>query len=166
MTQSHHTGYEQVEMMRQGVNYRFPVIVRGFSVSLRPLSVQEVLEVTSAVQSHFSGLPVHARNSMTEHVLFAQKCLEKASTPDVETNSPTLPEAVIQRFTTFELDYVYKEWVGGCDRCNPALEALPAQDVEALVEEVKKKPSDLIELSFLQLANVCRSLLAASHTDS
>lgn len=161
-----HTGFEQVELMRAGVNYRFPVRVRGFSVSLRPLSIQETLDVTSQVAQHIASVPPSARNAMTEHVLFAQKTLERASTTDVDVNDPTLPEMVLSRLTPAELDLLFKEWVAGSDRCNPALEALPDEEVRALVEHVKKKPSDLIELSFLQLASVCRSILDGSREDS
>jgi hypothetical protein len=163
---ANHTGFEQIEHMRQGVAYTFPVVVRGFKCMMRPLSVLEIQSITAEVAREIEGVPTHARNKVTEHLSFAVKCLVAASTSDPDTNDPQLTEMVLKRMTPDELDHLYKEWTGGCDRCNPMLESLNDAEVQQLVEAVKKKGSLLIELSFWEAVNVCRALLSAPPSDS
>jgi hypothetical protein len=165
------TRIEILEAMRQGTDYRFEVLIRGQSFRLRPLCNAETIQVADSVQEIMMNLKPHQRHALTEHTLVARKTLEMASTPGYGTNNPTLTDYVLERFTNDELHMLYQEYASGCDKVNPKLEEIPEAQVNALVEEVKKNSEPaalglaLIELSSLQLVNVCRRLiLDASQT--
>lgn len=155
----------QIDAMRLGVDYRFTVQVREFKLHLRPLAISEVVKVAHEVASDLSQMPKVAQTSLTENMTLAKRTLVMASTPDVGVNQPTITELIFDKMTPDELQFIYKQYLSGCDRANPALEILSYDEVVALVEDVKKKASPaeqvsaLTELSFLQLVSMVHLLL-------
>lgn len=151
---------EQLEQMRMGVDYRFPVQLRAFKVMLRPLSVSEMMECTSNTAQYISQISESQRTRVTEHLYFAKQILVKASTPEVDSNiQPELTDYLLSKMTNEEVQFLYKQYVAITDKCNPILEEMTIEEVKELVDEVKKNPSALIDLSFLDLVNIVRSLL-------
>jgi hypothetical protein len=73
---------------------------------------------------------------------------------------------IVSRMTVEEVLHLWKQYIAGKDKLNPALEAIPAEELKELVKEVKKNHSLVIERSFLELANICQYLLNESQTDS
>lgn len=148
----------ELESMRLGVDYRFEATIRGYRISFRPLTISEMNHITADVAQSLSMMPKEAQLRMMETTMMTKKILVKASTPSPERNEPQLTEYIMDRMTTDELQYLYKQWLSGCDRCNPALEQIDVDVLKQLVEQVKKSPSEAIELSFLELVNVCQYL--------
>lgn len=164
----------QIEQMRMGVQYRFPVKLRGFTIHLRPLSTDEAGKVFCAVQDRLEQLPKEShRTQAMQQFFFSRETLQRASTSDPDKNDPQLTDLILGRFTTEELAYLLKEYNAGCDGCNPMLENMTEQDIKKLVDEVKKNldgvaplkdlQSRLIELSFLELVNLSMALLQATN---
>lgn len=152
-----------LEQMRMGTDYRFPVVVRNFRVLLRPLTVIETTNILSDTQAETSR--GKTQNEVIWQVIFSIKTLTKASTTSPDSGDPQLTEYTLQSFTPDELSYLFKEYVAVCDRVNPSLDQMPAEKLAELVEYAKKNPSQLIELSFLEVVNLCRHLLADSPAD-
>ncbi len=160
---------EQIDAMRQGVDYRFPVKLRGFSILLRPLSVGESIQVASRVKARMELAPPEMVHALTSNTYLAGETLVLASTADVDTNDPRLTELIVQRMTPDELQSLFKQYVAGCDRCNPALETMKVEEVRALADELKKNSPDpealalqLTALSLLHLVNLTHFLLVQS----
>lgn len=152
--------------MRQGVTYIGTIEIRGFKLSVRPLSQKETLQLYADVAQHVSTLPERARNSITEHAVLARKTLVLASTSDPDKMDFQLTDEVLEQVTNDELTFLFKQYCLAVERVNPAWEALPDETVDALIDEVKKNPPALIDLSSLQMINVCRRLLSGSPMDS
>lgn len=154
-----------LEAMRLGTDYRAEVVIRSQAFRLRPLANAETIRVADTVNEILMGLPAHKRHKLTEHTLVARETLKIASTPEFGVNSPTITDFILERMTNDELHGLYEQYVQICDRVNPKLERMAEADVRALVEELKKNKEQarldllLIELSSLQLVNVCRSLI-------
>lgn len=151
-----------LDSMRMGVEYRFKVEMRGFAITLRPISMMETVTATQETAEYLEGLPVIARNRIAENVVYAKKVLMVASTSAPGVNDYKITGHIIDRMTPDEVSFLFKEYVSGCDKVNPGLEDLPADVVERLADQVKKTPSQAIELSFLELVNVCRKLATAT----
>lgn len=160
-TQSPADSIPQLEEMRLGVAYRFEARVRGFAVMLRPLSMSETIEVAAEVAGDLESFPAHARNRVTEHSLFCKKTLVKASTSAPDARDPRLTEYILDRMTSDEVLFLFKQYTLGTDRVNPALETMPEETLRAMIEDLKKNPSALIERSTLELVNVARFLLTS-----
>lgn len=157
---------EQIDAMRMGVDYRFTCRVRQFEITLRPLSVFEVVRLTADVAEELKATPDKGRNSLTEHTLLAKKTLVLASTSDVGVNDPRITDYILERMTTDELHFLFKSYQRGCDGCNPALELMSADQVRDLVEVLKKSPLDreewalaLTELSLSQMISLIHHFL-------
>ncbi len=158
---------EQIDQMRAGIDYRFPVMVRDFQLMVRPLSIVETVRVAQKVAEAMKGIPDSARNRLTEHTYLAKETLVIASTSDVGVNDQRITDLILDRMTPDELSYLFKQYVQVCDRANPALESMSIQDLKDMVEGLKKKaeeePEELVllltELSHFQLLNVATSLL-------
>lgn len=149
----------QIDAMRMGVDYRFTIKLRGFAVSVRPLTSKETVEITSKIVSYMEGLLAAARNSHTEADTHARETLKAASTSEPGAFDPQITDPMLDKMTSDELRFLLREYVAVCDRVNPCLEKMPTEDLRALVEEVKKSPSLLTELSLWQMENVCRTLI-------
>lgn len=156
---------EQIDAMRMGVDYRLEIKVRGFTMMVRPLAISETLQVAATVQDELSKLPESARNRMSEHFILAKETLKIASTSDVGKNDPRITDLMMTHMTNDELHFLFKQYVAATDKVNPAMETLTPEEVEAIVEELKKNSSDadlvsaLTELSFSQLVSLARFYL-------
>jgi hypothetical protein len=156
---------EQIDAMRLGVDYRMEIKVRGFTMMVRPLAISETLQVASTVQDELNKLPESARNRMTEHFILAKETLKIASTSDVGKNDWRITDLMMSKMTNDELHYLFKQYVAATDKVNPALEVLPPEEVQGIVNELKKNNSEadlasaLTELSFSQLVSLARHYL-------
>lgn len=157
---------EQLDQMRMGVDYRFTVAVRGYRLSLRPLSIVETVQVAAKVQERLGDVPPGSRTALLEHTFLAKETLILASTSDVGANDAKVTDYVLDRSTPAELSTLFKQFVAGCDRCNPSLEKLDQEELASLIAALKKNEGDpealasqLTELSLLELASLSFFLL-------
>lgn len=165
--ESVHDRIEQLDAMRMGVEYRLPIEVRGFKMYVRPLTVMESVKIASDVHAELVKLPQDARNRLTEHWILARETLKLASTSDVDKNDPKITDLILSRMTNDEIHFLFKQYVAACDKVNPALELINTEEIEKLVEDIKKNNPEelayqLTELSFLQLTSLAHFFLTKS----
>jgi hypothetical protein len=156
--------FPQLELMRQGIEYRFDISCRDFKVKVRPLSNLEVIEATTNAADAFMKMPENKRISITSSLLNAMYQLEKASSADIG-DTATLSMTLLQHMTPDEINHLWKQYVRVTDRVNPSFEEMTTDKIQELVDELKKnsdKPSQLIELSISNLIAVCQHLLKPS----
>lgn len=159
---------DQLEKMRAGIDYRFPIRVRQFSLDVRPLSILESLQVAQEVAEEVRKVPESARNRLTEHTFLAKATLIRASTSDVGKNDPKIHDYSLDRMTGDEVQALFKQYISVVDRANPSLEFMSTKDIEELVTDIKKNrteqnsvewDSQLTELSIWELASIARYFL-------
>jgi hypothetical protein len=157
---------EQIEQIRHGIDYRFVIQVRAFQMLARPLSMSETVEVANTVSATLQKIPEIARNRLVENTVLAKQTLITASTSDVGANDPKVTELILDRMTPEEIQAIFKQYLAGCDRCNPSLEKMSKDDLLALVDDIKKNAPtpealDLVltRLSHLHLLNLTSFLL-------
>jgi hypothetical protein len=148
-----------IDQMRLGVKTKFPVRLRSFEITLRPLTIAETIQNSVETQEELQNKSANHRNAITEHVIFSIKTLCLASTSSPGRGDPKLTTDTLQCLTPDELHFMFKEYCAGCDRINPSLERLSDARLKELVDMAKKNDSVLIELSFSELVNLCRVLL-------
>ena len=150
----------QLELMRQGVDYNFRVAIRAFQVKLRPVTIGEHQQINQEIIDKLSQMPQEMRHSLNESYLLAKEMLKAACKldPEGKTAGP-LTDYILDKMTIDEVLLLYKQYEDGVEKVNPRLEDLSAEDVNALVELVKKNPTELTGLSFVQLASMVRLLL-------
>lgn len=149
--------------MRMGVEYRFTVSMRKFTVEMRPLSNAESMQAYGAVAEHMRGIPEFRRTKITEDNLLAREFLKIASGP-YGNFAPKLSDPILDAMSNDELMFLYKQWVACCEKVNPVLEKMDLDKIKELVEIVKKNPPadldfQLTELSFGQLVSLASYLL-------
>lgn len=149
----------QLDAMRLGVDYHLTIKVRGFTMTVRPLSISEHIQVASRVIEKFDQLPKTAQNRLTENMIKAKETLIVASTTDVDTNDPKITDYILDRMTDSEVQFIWKQYLSACDKVNPVFEEMEESTLREMVEQVKKNPDQLTELSFLELVNVSRLLI-------
>lgn len=154
----------ELEKMRAGVDYFFPVSLRKFTAALRPLSNSEMMECYANITEYLNDIPKNRRTKLDEDNALAREILKKASAPFDRPQDNKITDPMLDRMTTDEIMYFYNEWRGVCDRVNPSLEKIPMETLRATVEELKKNPptdldAQLTELSFGQLVNLARYFL-------
>lgn len=152
-------GYEALEKMRQGIDFGGKITIRGFTVHLRPLSISEQNKVTEEAIEELENGPAGKRTSQNEASILAAKTLMLASTSDIDQTDYKITEKVIGRMTPAELEYFHKQYLDVCEAANPAIEKLSDEELDALVEAVKKNPSALQQLSRPQLCQMAAFLL-------
>lgn len=155
-----HTGLELLDQMRMGVEYSKLISVRQAKVRLRPLSIAEHQEVTSAVADFLLSAPEKDKHRITEEVLFAQKTLILASTSEPGSNDPKLTELLVQKMTVGEVMKLFKEYNRFVEQVDPSIDEISKEKLEEMVAALKKSPSQLAELSGSELMDICRYLLA------
>ncbi|NJM94446.1 MAG: hypothetical protein HC842_07125, partial [Cytophagales bacterium] len=154
--------FAQLENMRLGVDYKAPVQLRGFTLTLRPLSVAETIQICSEVNQEWLKLPEFARTGIMQNTLMAQKTLVKASTPSPDIYSPQITEMVLQNMTPDEIIFLYNEYRIICERVNPSLEELPRDKLDELVEEIKKNKFTRDRLIFFAIGESCPPFIKQS----
>lgn len=160
-----------VSCLRQGIDYRFPVSLRGKKYILRPLSIIEEDRMAREVRSEMHAMPECERNSMSESIRMSTKKLEIASTSGVNKNDPTLPVAETENWLPADIDYVFKMWSTECEKANPSPEHMQPEEISRVVDALKKSTGKvetiMTGLSFYQLVDISAYLLTQekSQTD-
>lgn len=154
---------EQIEKMRMGVDYSFTVQLRGFDVRLRPLARSEMVKCYQNVAAYLQTIPAHRRTKIDEDNALAGEFLKLASCEYGEAVGQ-ITEPILNQMTNDEIMFLYKEWLAICDKVNPQLEEMKSEDLQKLVEHIKKNtPEDLAfqltELSFGQIRSLVTYLL-------
>lgn len=162
-----HTGDmdNDIQAMRMGVDYTFPVRLRSFQVALRPLANSEMIKCYQDVSIYMASLPAAARSKIAEDNALAREFLKAASSPFGQY-APRITDAMMDQMTTDEVMFLYREWMSICEKVNPALEKMPADQLKSIVDILKKNPvtdldSQLTELSFYQLRSLVTFLLTS-----
>lgn len=155
--------YPNLALARQGVDYRFNISCRNLKLNVRPLSIAEEDRIASEVTEELERLPPSRQTSLRQSAALAIKKLTLAQTSDVGLNDTRVNEIEIERMTAGEIDYLFKQYVAGCDKVNPMFERLSAEQIETIVSGLKKNSKDmettLIESSFFHLVDLCHFLL-------
>lgn len=156
------TDFSDFQLMRYGVEYRFPIKCRKFEFLARPLSSLEILQINEEAAAEISKDPDSKTAGSEARIgnLLAILQLECASRPDVGEH-PKVHRGFLQFCTAEELNHMFKQYVEITNRVNPDLEEMPADELRELVEMVKKKQSErsmLTEWSIKQLTAVLWSL--------
>lgn len=151
-----------VDAMRMGVEYRFPITVRGVSIMLRPLSVSEHHEIAARVLSELKAKPVEYQTEANQASLTAIYTIERATSSDVDKLDNKLHAVQLSRLATSELMYLYGEYLKVLDRVDPVHETIPEPELMKYVDEVKKSPGEaLAGLSFRQIVRVVEFLVTS-----
>lgn len=151
-------GLPQIDAMRHGVDYKFTVRCRGFTVDLRVLTLAESTEIISSVLKYMHKLPQQAQTPAKEREAHVRETLKLASTSEMGVFDPQITDPMLDHMSLGEVDFLFKQYIIETDRVNPVLETMPDEDLRLLVDGIKKKDKPLIELSFSELVNVCRFL--------
>lgn len=155
---------EILTKMRLGVEWRWPIRIRGFEVLVRPLSMAETIEVMSRVGAELKRSPDLYRNRVHEHALLAKEHLIQATTSQPGANDWRLTHPLLNDFTPDEIIALYKDYVSVTEKCDPSIESIPADEVKRMVSDLKKsspeeQDSQLTALSFWQLKAVTSYLI-------
>lgn len=153
-----HRYQDPLELMRAGVEYRFPIRLRSWEGKFRPLSNLELTQIATETAEQLRRQPELANSRMAESVLYAIKMLSLA-TSEPGGRDPQLTEATLQELSPDELQFLNREYQAVIERVNPCLETLSPDDVENWITDLKKKQIRPADLSFVSLANVCARLL-------
>lgn len=155
---------QDLELMRSGIDYIFPIKIRSWSIDCRPLSNMETIQVATTVSKLFLELSDVEKMRISENTLFAKETLIRAAKKTPDDKDSRVTHAILDRMTNEELHFAFAQYVAITDKVNPALERMPQEEITDLVEKLKKNSRDrldsaLIDCSFLELVNVCRSLI-------
>lgn len=153
----------ELEAMRMGVTYTWQIQLRNWKAVVRPLSIKEKLEVSHDVAAELARMPSSKRTSLTEHTLLARETLKRATCSSSTAYDPKLSDPILDEMTGDELLYVYDQYCAAEERVNPKLELMSKEQMQELVDEIKKKGSSaslLTELSFLQLVSLAHYFLS------
>lgn len=155
--------FPQLALMREGIEYKFEIKVRSFVVKVRPLTNLEIIEATAKAAEAYEMMPEKTRSSISLSLMLAMYQLERASSPDIgEIGALSMP--LMQLMNNEELNSLWKQYVRVTDLINPSFENMDSEEVEKVVEELKKNSdqlSRLTDLSISQLIAVCSYLLKA-----
>lgn len=155
---------DQLSAMRLGVDYSEIITCRKFSLKVRPLSMLETLQVAQETQQEMALKDEFSRHRLSENEIYARQTLIKATSSDVGANDSQLTDYIVQRMTAEEFQYLFKQYVAVVDKKNPCLELLKGEELQKLVDALKKSPEEtlglhLTELSFSELVSVCHALI-------
>lgn len=158
--------FKNIDKMRMGIAARFPLVMRSFVGTFRPLSIYETNVVAAEVMAELQTKPKTQQNAMMENSLLSIKILEKASTSDIDKTDYQVSALELQRLSAPEIEFLYAEYVSAVDKMNPRLEVLTKEQIDDLVLECKKKEDGLdlalAQLSFWQVWNIARAYLTPS----
>ncbi len=155
--------FDNLDKMRQGVDTRFPLKMRGFQCLFRPLSIYETNVVAAEVVQEMSQKPKSQQNAIMENSLLSIKILEKASSSDIDKTDYAITSMELQRLSPKEIEFLYAEYVSVTEKVNPRLDKLSREQIKELIEDAKKKEggleSALMTLSFWEVWNIALSCL-------
>ena len=154
-------GLDLLDAMREGVAFSFELHIRKATIRLRPLSSAEQRSIYSQVNTQV----LHARKQGNEMTNFeadlarAQGTLIMASSDEYGKN-PQLGPYQLDRMTSDEILYIYREYLAMLDKVSPSLETFEAEEAKALVELLKKNKDQLNELTYKQLRGILSWILS------
>jgi len=155
--------YPSLNLIRQGVDFRFKIRCRDLELSVRPLSISEEDQIAQEVAEELDKLPPARQTSMRQSMSLSIKKLEMAQTSEPGKMDSKVFQNELQRMTAGEIDHLFKQYVAGADKLNPIFDRLPADQLEKIVETLKKNSTvqemTLIESSFFHLVDLCLHLL-------
>lgn len=163
--------YPNLALIREGIKFRFPIQIGRLTLEMRPLSTFEEEMIEREVATELSKLPEQERTGITSSGKLSIKKLYRAQTSDIHAKDAKMNELELAACTPAELQFIFKEYLAGCDKVNPRLESYKSSEVTKWVEALKKSSqaeTTLIESSFYQLVALCLHLLTVqeSPTDS
>jgi hypothetical protein len=149
---------DPIAAMRMGVSYSHSISVRNFSCKMRPLSIQETIDVTNAVIDEMATMEEVKKTRLEEHTLIAIHTLVRASMPNPDSGfeSAKLQAITLRKMTNDEVHALYNEYVAVTDKVNPSLDEMTTEEIKELVEAVKKNHSAVTGYSFWQLAKAVK----------
>lgn len=156
--------FPQLALMRAGIDYQFEISVRNFKVKVRPLSNLEIVQATQDAVVAFEKTPQEKRVTIAISLFHAMFQLERAASSDVGAQDSQLPLALMQMMHNEEVNALWKQYVRVLDKVNPSFEDFPAEEMQKIVDDLKKNAdprSILIDLSISKLIAVCCLLLEA-----
>lgn len=145
--------FPQLELMREGVKYRFEISVRKFKVMVRPLTNLEIIQATAEAASDYESLPEQQRTSIASSLLSAIRQLVKASAPDVG-EAPVLSMKLLEMMSPDEVNSLWKQYVRVTDLVNPSFESVSAEELGEMAENLKKNSDPLSVLTDLSISSL------------
>jgi hypothetical protein len=155
---------EILARMREGTRWRWPVTFKTAEVLLRPLTMGEEIDVEVRVTQNMKSKEPAYRVPINESAMRAKIILEVASTSEPGKTDPMLTDNILNQFTNAELLAFMKEYQTVCDKCDPSIDSLTRQQIDEMVEALKKTPSEVLHsaltgLSFWQLRDLSASII-------
>jgi hypothetical protein len=147
-----------LDKMREGVGFKFQIRLRSAVITMRPLSVQEQVNIISEVADELQARPKIANNGFAGSVIMAIKTLSTASQSGPKTNDQQLPVGLLESLHSDELMHLFKSYNAECDRICPMLEDIDEKRLDELIALAKKNPTVWIDCSFVELVGACRRL--------
>src|SRR4051812_41623970 len=114
----------ELEAMRAGIAYRFPVQIRNFRVTLRPVTIGEHMQINNEIVQELLEVPDNMRHAINENYLLAKKMLKMASKADIDGKEGPLQDYLLDKMTIDELLYAYDEYLQGVAKVNPKIEKM------------------------------------------
>lgn len=156
--------FPSLSLIRQGVDYRFRIKCRSLELAVRPLSIAEEDQIAQDVMESMEKLPVVRQTSIRQSMMLSIKKLEMAQSAQPGSQEGVkVFQAELQHMTPGEIDHLFKQYIAGCDRVNPLMDRLGAEDLQKIVDHLKKNSTvremTLIESSFFHLVDLCLHLL-------
>ena len=150
----------EFDAMRMGVDYRFPIQIRKWRVTVRPITIAEHMQITNETVSEVMETPPEMRHAINENYLLAKKTLKMAAKldPDPSKESP-LQDYLLDRMTIDELLSAHGQYIKGVAKANPEFEEMSAEQLVALVGKLKKNETPLTDLSFFQCQRLVKFFL-------
>jgi hypothetical protein len=147
-----------LDKMREGVGFKFQIRLRSAVITMRPLSVQEQVNIISEVADEIQARPKLANNAFAGSVIMAMKTLSTASQSAPNSRDQQLPTGVLNELHSDELMHLFKSYNAECDKICPMLEDLSEERLDQLISLAKKNPTVWIDCSFVELVGACRRL--------
>lgn len=148
-----------LELMRHGVSYKFPVRLREFEITFRPLTELETTQISDQAQDTLLKMKKEHQTDIKYSAIFANKTIELASTSAPGRSDFQISELELTHCTPDEVMFLFDEYNKCVDRVNPSLEKMSKEALNELIEQAKKNASITTMLSFWQLENLCRAFI-------
>lgn len=150
--------------LRLGTAFRFAVTIKGLTVPLRPLSMDEEVSVMHDVHQMLNQNPLLKQDDFYQSTLKAKLTLELASTSRPGEKDFKLTAKELGAWTGDEVQKLFKEYVAIRDKVNPDIEEMTAEQINNVIDLLKKSPREgwvsmLNGLSFSQLKDIICSLI-------
>lgn len=158
--------FPELALMREGIEYKFPIRIRKFEVTVRPLTNYEIIKAVAQAGSDFEKLPAQDQIQTTASLLSAQRQLEMAAS-DGPGEPSKLSMTMMNHMTPDEVTALWAQYLHVVDRVNPAFEEMPLEKLVEMADAVKKNKdprSLLIDSSISSLIALCLHLSKESQT--